>query len=196
MKTINAFIYPTPEEFDRQIEEARCARLFSRLHRIPLDFGTRIHEQLSAAFDPRNHLSPDDHDPIDFSQLERRLAQQWLQEIGVKNPERFIPDAPDEFVWASHNGSRFHLSDMATKHVFYALRMIYNHTVAPVFRVLRPGETMKYYPDVPYWDADYRRRAVDAFVAELAERDDLDEDLARQYGDMQANTRVILALGL
>lgn len=187
MKTINAYIYPTPEEFDRQIEKARSPN-------GPSDFDLAMLHAIFGACEAEAGMSLAERTVRDVFAEMLGLTPEAL--IVKQTPPQFIPNAPDEFVWRSHDGKRYNISDMATKHLFYSLRMIYNHTVAPVFRVLRPGETMKYYPDVPYWDADYRRRAVDAFVAELAERDDLDEDLARQYGDMQANTRVILALGL
>lgn len=172
-------------------------------------------EQLDAALDPHNHISPDDTEayfpaPDKMTEVDRIVRDTFAELLGipkeaivvscmkekVRDVDRFIPNAPDEFVWRSHDGKQYNLSDMATPHIFYSLRMIYNHTVAPAFRVLRPGETMNFYPDVPHWDADYRREACDAFVAELDERDDLPEDLERQYADMKANARVITALGL
>lgn len=173
---INAYLYPTPEEFDRQIEEVQKTTedKMSEVERI-------IRDELAAVLDiPKDAI----------------VVSTLTELLGSERAARFIPNAPNEFVWSSHDGKQYNLSDMATPHIFYSLRMIFNHTVAPVFRVLRPGETMNFYPDVPHWDADYRRRAVNAFVAELDERDDLPEDLERQYADMKANAHVVVALGL
>lgn len=108
--------------------------------------------------------------------------------------------ARDEFVWITHSGSRRLLSEMATQHIFYSLRMIYNHSVPPAFRV---GE-FKRYPDVPHWSPEYKRDALDAFDQELRDRTDgrsvrdggLDKELQQQLDDIRANAEAICKLGL
>lgn len=181
MKTINAFIYPTPEQFDAMLRER-------------------------AAFDPRNHISPDDTDgPVEMTDIERIVRDTFAEMIGIppeavivqhRYLERYIPDNPHEFVWKSHSGKTYRVSKMASNHIFYALRMLFNHTVPPAFRVLGPGEVMKRYPDVPHWSPAYRQAAVSAFTNELNERGDLEGSLKYQFEDMQANTKAILVLGL
>jgi hypothetical protein len=100
------------------------------------------------------------------------------------------------FTWITHDGRFLTLDEMDTKHIFYALRMIYNHTVPPVFRVLGEGETMRRWDDVAGWNAGYKANAVAHLTAELERRDDLDKNLRYQFEDMKANTEVVLALGL
>lgn len=230
-KIINAYLYPKPDELDRQLAlrgVLQNRQLFQR---------EAIADLLKSEppFDPRDFMSVDEHDSVEMTDVDRIVRNIFAELLGVpaefltvrqlragelpsptgleavatpdlrkmlerylspEAAERFIPNAPDEFVYRSHNGKQYNVTDMATPHLFYSLRMIFNHTVPPAFRVLRPGEQMRRYLDVPFWTDEYRRNAVEAFVAELENRDDLDEDLAAQYADMQANTRVILALGL
>lgn len=220
-KTINAFIYPTPAEFDRQAG-ARRPSLTSAM----LD---EIYEKLKESsvpwqFDPNRHISQDDteaHVPDDRREsMNDIFARAIEEELGFPTGSlcvvdgqgdtpidlgyryagtrtgRFVPHSPNEFVWQSHDGTKYNLSEMATPHILYALRMIFNHTVPPAFRVLRPGETMKRYGDVAHWDVDYKRRAVDAFTAELERRDDLDGIFKDQYEDMRANATALSRLGI
>jgi hypothetical protein len=115
----------------------------------------------------------------------------------VVDADRYIPESPcGDFIWRTHTGQSRYVSDMASPHIFYALRMIFNHSVPPAFRVLRPGETMNRYPDVPNWTPEYRQAAISAFTRELCSRDDLEPELQAQFDDMKANTQLILALGL
>lgn len=147
----------------------------------PVERGTSIHQHIERLTADLNRSS----------KLRKRLLA-----LGVVNPDRYIPDNPHEFVWVSHNGSRRRISEMASPHIFYSLRMIFNHSVPPAFRVLRPGETMNRYSDVPHWTPAYRQAAVNAFTRELCSRDDLEPELQAQFDDMKANTQLILALGL
>lgn len=106
--------------------------------------------------------------------------------------DQLIEDLINEFVWVTHKGGRHRVSDMATPHLFYSLRMVFNHSVPPVFRIGK----LKRYDDVSDWSPTYRAEAIAALAKELETRDDLDTDLAAEFEDMKANTRVILALGL
>jgi hypothetical protein len=69
-----------------------------------------------------------------------------------------------KFTWVSHRGEAVALRDMNTLHMFYALRMIFNHT-SPI----RVGKFIAY-ADVPTWSLSYRRAAMRAFVDELIPR--------------------------
>jgi hypothetical protein len=232
-KTINAYIYPTPTEFDRQMEERRCSELLARTNHAscvgqliqraitadlmegqpPFDEGMLRAAAEYTGYDPRQHISPDDTEayfPPDMTDVERIVRDEFAAALGipkeaiivsqfrdkVKNADRFIPASPNEFVWRSHDGKQYNVSEMATPHVLYSLRMIFNHTVPPAFRVLRPGEKMKRYGDVAHWDEDYRRAAVDAFVAALEKRSDLDGIFKDQYEDMRANATALNRLGI
>jgi hypothetical protein len=142
----------------------------------------------------RNATEKDVFIPADLSQIEARVADYLFS--GTKT-DRYIPESPcGDFIWRTHTGQSRYVSDMASPHIFYALRMIFNHSVPPAFRVLRPGETMNRYPDVPNWTPEYRQTAISAFTRELCSRDDLEPELQAQFDDMKANTQLILALGL
>lgn len=133
----------------------------------------------------------------DFPTVEE-LATEPHSLARARVPQPWGTKWADRFLWVTHKGKEIVLPrEMATPHLFYALRMIYNHSVPPCFRV---GE-FKRYIDVPNWDPRYRAQAIRAFVAELTKRDDIicerhEEDLAHQLDDMIANTKVILRLGL
>lgn len=170
MKPIIAYLYPTPE----QLAETK-KKLFDQL------------------FDHFGDISLRDCDPVD---LDLDLAQ--------RNADRdLVHRAAYErggFMWITHSGEVLQPCDMATPHLFYSLRMIFNHSVPPVFRILGPGEEMRRYPDVPHWTAEYRREAIAQLSAELDSRLDIFEfdhpELAQQYADIKQNAAVILALGL
>lgn len=115
-------------------------------------------------------------------------------------------DFAEPFVWVTHKGESLLVENMATPHIFYSLRMVWNHTVPPVFRVTDGGGEFNRYRDVPHWTDEYKRQALEAFTRELENRNDadcavysgepLDGDLLEQWNDIKANARVILALGL
>lgn len=132
-----------------------------------------------------------DHTDI-LDQGVRRFAD---EEKGVRGcfADDCASDDYDGFVWITHKGVRYTLPDMSTPHMFYALRMIFNHSIPPVFRI---GGSFKRYDDVPQWTPEYRREALEVFAEELTRRGDLEENLQYQFEDIQANARVILALGL
>ncbi len=93
------------------------------------------------------------------------------------DPLAFRQTAPvsGPFLWLTHKGELLPLSEMATPHLFYALRMIYNHTVPEDLRTPPLSETEKVkglrrYNDVPHWSPAYCVAAVNALTAELNER--------------------------
>lgn len=111
------------------------------------------------------------------------------------------PEHPDpqynsngDFLWKTHRGDVYPLVDMATPHLFYSLRMLYNHSVPPVFRVVGAGEKMNRYRDVFQWDAEYITTALCELLAELGRRDDLDVSLEDQLADIRANCRYALGI--
>jgi hypothetical protein len=72
------------------------------------------------------------------------------------------------FVWRSHKGVDYRVTDMATPHLFYSLRMIWNNVVPPAFRVGK----FKRYNDVGEWTDVYLEQATNALLTELLTRED------------------------
>lgn len=70
---------------------------------------------------------------------------------------------------------------MKTTHLFYALRMIFNHTVPAPYR-LKEGRR---YSGPSSWPISYRRQAVAAFITELIRRKPLPDWMLAQLEQMQ-----------
>ncbi len=107
---------------------------------------------------------------------------------------RYYNYQPLGFTWYTHSGEALPPEDMATPHLFYALRMVWNHSVPTMLKV---GDGPAY-PDVPRWSADYRRDAINALSYELAQRDgdELAVDQRMELFEMIQKTVSILLLGL
>lgn len=73
------------------------------------------------------------------------------------------------FRWQTMEGEILTLDQMETTHVFNSLKMIYNNTCPPEFRVGRFIE----YRDIAFRPAKERRKCVLVFIAELSRRDDI-----------------------
>lgn len=91
-----------------------------------------------------------------------------------------------EFIWTQQDGTPIAVSEMKTTHLFYALRMIWNHTVPPPFQL--PGGR---YNGPQNWSVKKRREAVRAFLVELSHRDDLPVSLDIQLGIMRDTARTL-----
>jgi hypothetical protein len=204
MKQIVAYLYPTPEQLDRLIEQQKANAAeqtfldvirehFAEQLGVPSDSILIVNSQEEADESNLESLIRRTLEgPRPISDLVPRSILDRVREM-VVDADRYIPESPcGDFIWRTHTGQSRYVSDMASPHIFYAMRMIFNHSVPPAFRVLRPGETMNRYPDVPHWC----QAAINAFNRELEERDDLDKELADQWADMKSNTAVILALGI
>jgi len=74
------------------------------------------------------------------------------------------------FKWRDRKGGMHSPADMGTAHVFFTLRMIWNHS-APEHLKLRPFR--QYTSFGAHYSPDYMRRAIKALVAEASGRDDL-----------------------
>ncbi len=97
------------------------------------------------------------------------------------------------FVWETDDGDLLFLSEMATRHLFFALRMLFNHSVPPAFRI----GTFKRHDRVFGWPADYREQAIRLIFHELTEhREELDSDVQAELDDIQRNAAAIVALGI
>jgi hypothetical protein len=76
--------------------------------------------------------------------------------------------ATGKFRWESADGESFYPDEMATPHLFYSVRMLYNHSVAPFLRV---GQ-FKRRAGVADWPVEYRTQAFAALLSELRKRND------------------------
>lgn len=83
---------------------------------------------------------------------------------------------PQPFIWVTHNGRSCLPSQMATPHLFHAIRMIFNHSVPAYYRI--PG--VKHYADVPHWNREYKIQALNELQKELESRKDYESELSTQ----------------
>ncbi len=71
--------------------------------------------------------------------------------------------------WRDRYGKPYHPSEMETRHVFFTLRMIWNHTMPRGAR-LHPYRPYNF---GPFYSRDYFAKAIEALVPELERREDL-----------------------
>lgn len=97
-----------------------------------------------------------------------------------------------EYLWTSRDGKTQLIMDMAIEHLFYAARMIYNHSVPPAFRVLGPAERFNRYEDIMNRDATGKGFAFMVLTREIVDRDyELPDDLKIQLRDIAANRQFL-----
>ena len=89
-----------------------------------------------------------------------------VRHVIVADGEQF---AIANFRWRDRHGNWFNPREMETRHVFYTLRMIWNHS-APEHLKLKPYNRYRF--GKPY-TTEYMRLAVRALLAELRTRMDL-----------------------
>lgn len=148
--------------------------------RYPLPFAPEPEEIVES-----NPTMDDEDTGSDYSTQEWRSLRSVL--------DRVLGPGGGRFVWYTHTGEAMDVEDMATPHVFYALRMVWNHSVPQVLKV---GDGPNY-PDVRRWCDSYRKAAITTLANELAQRDDeLGEELRMELFEMVQKTLVILQLGL
>lgn len=69
-----------------------------------------------------------------------------------------------EAVWVTQEGEVMRFEDMSTSHLFFSIRMIYNHTAPPALQI---HGCRRYHFD---WPAEMRRLGLKLLIAELAKR--------------------------
>lgn len=97
---------------------------------------------------------------------------------------------PATFIWLDHRGKKHLPQQMATPHLFYAIRMVWNHSVPTYFKI--PGVLHR--SDVPHWSKAYRIQALEVLGAELFSRDykkELSADQLQQVSYMEMATRIL-----
>lgn len=100
-----------------------------------------------------------------------------------------LPTTP--FVWVTQDGQHMRVDQMRTTHLFYAVRMIWNHTVPEQFRM--PGGI---YNGPEKWSVNRRRTAILAMLHELSQRTDLPVALDVQLGIMRDRAAQLTELQL
>lgn len=129
-------------------------------------------------------------DPDKMSSVEMRDA---LRRLGIRNPELYFPSFPNrqpmtgEFVWHTDAGEDIKPRKMATAHIFYTLRMIWNHRCPPALRV---GQFIRRGP-IHRWPREYVAQAVHALRAELRRRRDVEQWMKDELADIGRNARFL-----
>ena len=97
--------------------------------------------------------------------------------------------APDpDFKWITKYGERLSPKEMSTGHVFYSLRMLWNHTV-PQEKRLRPYKEYAFRnPNEEYW-----RKAVLNLLYELSTRDDVAQFMIDDLVSMARHLKLLEA---
>lgn len=88
------------------------------------------------------------------------------------------------FRWRDRKGVHHIPSDMATSHLFFTLRMIWNHSMPLRMHVGGPG--INRYTFGPAYTVDYMADAVKALAKELDTRSDLAPHLKAQLDEMKS----------
>lgn len=86
--------------------------------------------------------------------------------------ERNTALTPD-WKWRSKDGTFRDPADMETTHLFYVLRMIWNHTMPIEAHVRTPGRPINYYTFGEFYTVDYMKSAILHIWAELTTRSDI-----------------------
>lgn len=150
----------------------------------------------------QSQISIDEHDPaahaayeIAADRIRAREAQTHRRCVNKKNAsfERDIGLCHEPFVWIDHHYDDHLLSEMPTAYIFFALRMVWNHTVPGWLRV---GKDLRYYPDICGWHPAYRRHAIVEFTREFVKRAPYEDSIREEFFQIVQRTELILRLGL
>ena len=89
---------------------------------------------------------------------------------------------PAPFVWTMQTGEKIAVTEMRSTHLFYVVRMIFNHSAPPTLQILG----CRRYDGPQRWPIARRRNAVKAMLEELATRtDDLPSWMWKQLEHMR-----------
>lgn len=100
--------------------------------------------------------------------------------------EESLASAP--FLWRTRRGEFISPKNMQTSHLFFTVRMIWNHTVPEELK-LRPYN--EYTFDANY-SKEYMAKAAECMLKELATRTDLTEKATRELNHMTKTATAIL----
>lgn len=88
--------------------------------------------------------------------------------------------------WITQEGIVMQFAEMTTSHLFYSVRMIYNHTAPPAFQV----PNCKHYSGFD-WPAELRAMAIRDLLAELSTRKDIKPWMINQLRHMRDCIRTL-----
>lgn len=201
---MNAYIYPTPEQMRQAVTRPGPASPIIRsLLDIFLDGVTHPIIPLQSPLPPiAPGICPAAHEAADtafwwrFDRASERVDAERVRLKEKRRAEKKAAKARKKFTgkWVTHKGETLELNKMSTMHLFYAVRMIWNHSVPDYAQFDKfDNKSMKGYPDVNKWPLTYRRKAWHAMIAELTVRswDDLSGEAYSQYKGMRALSRTI-----
>lgn len=128
--------------------------------------------------------------------LERYGVDAYLQYCKQQAPRatqkvdrQFRTKAPKgPFLWLTHSGDLVKPANMATPHLYYAIRMLFNHTVPAKYRTPESVQEIIKYKDVPKWSVAYKKAAAKALRAEFDKRSTRDLTQAMRDGVRWMNT--------
>lgn len=83
--------------------------------------------------------------------------------------------------WRTSRGIYIYPREMETRHLFFSLRMIWNHTMPEEAHI---PEGMRYSHFGPYYTEEYLKQAVKELSSELSKRNDMTPDWKRQLQSM------------
>lgn len=103
-------------------------------------------------------------------------------------PRRQLQDvATEPFIWETDSGELIRARDMTTPHLFYTLRMLFNHSVPPAFRV---GKFLLH-AGVFKWPVEYRIQASNAMQEQLDTRKDVLSWMRHELNDIALNVEFL-----
>ena len=115
----------------------------------------------------------------DLGQLEweaKEALRQKMEKRFTTVVEGFQEEGKKDFVWHTKDGRDIPVSNMSTDHLFWTVRMIWNHT-APAHLRLTPYN--KYQLN---FSAEYLKRAVKAMLKELRGRElTVDQEITLEW---------------
>lgn len=109
------------------------------------------------------------------------------EKTNARYPGRQVQEGP--FIWETDKNEMVKPKDMATPHLFYTLRMIFNHSMPPLARV---GDFNRR-RNVPHWPLEYRLQAGNAMAEELRTRKDVEPWMKFEMQDMAENAEFVTA---
>jgi hypothetical protein len=119
-------------------------------------------------------------------------AEEFYDRMAQQNNSRYYREyyaIADRFVWITDRNEHLMPCQMATPHLFYALRMLFNNTVAPVFRI-EQADFIRH-NGVREWPTSYIERAAEELLRELDTRTDIEQWQQDQIDDMLLNAELI-----
>jgi len=111
-------------------------------------------------------------------QQKKTKAELW-NEIGNTYP------VDPNFLWVTQEGEITYPKAMSTWHLFNSLRMIWNHTVAPQYRLI----PYKPYKGIDRWPKGMRRRAIRNLFNELMNRPDVNSRMQKELATIEQHVR-------